>query len=59
MSKNPRSIEGLRETCAQTGGLFMESSKTGVDEIVKLLSKSIEASKVKKSARQEFSNNLI
>ncbi len=44
--KNPKSIEGLQETCAQTGGLFMESSKVDVDKIVALLSKSIESSKV-------------
>ena len=44
--KEEKSIERLRETCTQTGGLFMESSKTDVDDIVALLSQSIESSKV-------------
>ena len=45
-SRNPRTIEGLRETCSATGGLFMESSKIDVGDIVALLSQSIESSKV-------------
>ena len=43
---NTRSIPGLQETCKATGGLFIESSKVDVSDIMALLSKSIESSKV-------------
>ena len=45
-SPNTRSIPGLQDTCQATGGLFIESSKVDVSDIVALLSKSIESSKV-------------
>ena len=38
--------EALKNTCSQTGGVFIESSKSDVDDIVALLSQSIQTSKV-------------
>ena len=37
--------EALKNTCSQTGGVFIESSKADVDDIVALLSQSIQTSK--------------
>ena len=37
---------GLAETCEETGGLLIESSKVDVDDIVGLLSQSIKTSEV-------------
>ncbi len=35
----------LQRTCQETGGLFLESSKTDVEDIVNLLSETIKSSK--------------
>ena len=41
-----RSIPGYKELCSKTGGLFVEFDKVDVDEIVGLLSSSIQSSRV-------------
>ncbi len=43
---NTRSIEGYQEVCESTGGLFVEFSKVDIDDIIGILSSSIESSRV-------------